>query len=84
MPENVCVVNGYYKLEKKDKKRKQKSEKKKKHVKHVTKSDLIHFSMTICSAFYTDDPGRQCQYSENLRESFIQTIYSEAPKMLKQ
>ena len=30
MPENVCVVNGYYKLEKKDKKRKENKNQRKK------------------------------------------------------
>ena len=66
------------------KEKKTKIREKKETCKTCYKSDLIHFCMTMCSAFYTDEPGRQCQYWENLCESFMQTIYWEAPKMLKQ
>ena len=52
---NFCVVNCYCQSEKKKEKRKQTLERKK-NIKNVIKSDkLIHFCLTISSAFCTDE-----------------------------
>ena len=68
MLENICVLNHYCKLVKKErkteKKRKEKENlrKKKKHVKHVIKSNqLVHFCLTMSSVPCADEPSRQRQ-----------------------